>query len=170
MHSWRVLILPDLGEHHVYNQYNFDEPWDSPNNSNLLGTRCPRVFISPARADHQYAAETNYFLVVGDGTVFPTSGPPLAPGEIGDGLDNTLLIVEAQNTSHFWTEPIDIDFRNMKGTASSVGLGGTHKEGFTGAFADGVAGWFPNSIPSEQVRSMISANGGEVVDRSFFTK
>src|SRR5262245_66359 len=40
MHSWRVLILPDLDQQALYNDYNFSEPWDGPNNSRLL-TRIP---------------------------------------------------------------------------------------------------------------------------------
>lgn len=32
MHSWRVLILPYLGEEKLYAKYNISEPWDSPGN------------------------------------------------------------------------------------------------------------------------------------------
>lgn len=168
MHSWRVLILRELGEYEIYNEYKWDEPWDSENNSQLIGSRCPRVYISPARPDHQYAAEANYFLVVGDGTLFPSTGPPLGPKDLLDGRDNTLLVVEAQNTTHEWSKPIDIDFQNLKGTANSVGVGGTHSEGFTASFADGVPGWFPNSTSPEQIRSMVTIGGGEAIDRSPF--
>ncbi len=35
MHSWRVLILPYIEERDLYDQYDFDEPWDGPNNSLL---------------------------------------------------------------------------------------------------------------------------------------
>lgn len=170
MHSWRVLILQELGEYDTHNKYKFDEPWDSPDNSTLVGTQCPRVFISPARPDHQYAAESSYFLVVGDGTIFPSTTPPLTPSQIRDGQDNTLIVVEAQNTSHVWTEPIDVDFRNLKGTANSVGIGGTHTQGFTAGFADGTSAWIPNDTPTEQIRSLITVNGNEPVDRSLFTK
>jgi len=170
LHSWRVLILQELGEYDTYNRYKFDEPWDSENNSALIGSDCPRVFVSPARPDYNYAAETSYFLVVGHGTAFPSAAPPLAPKDISDGRDSTLLVVEAQNSSHEWTKPIDIDFQNLSGTANSVGMGGTHSEGFTAAFADGVAGWFPNATPPEQVRSMITISGGESVDRSPFVQ
>ncbi|MEO8497518.1 MAG: DUF1559 domain-containing protein, partial [Planctomycetota bacterium] len=37
MHSWRVLILPYLNEDGLYRRYNFDEPWDGPNNLQLAG-------------------------------------------------------------------------------------------------------------------------------------
>jgi hypothetical protein len=35
MHSWRVLILPYIGKQDLYNAYNFNEPWNGPNNSKL---------------------------------------------------------------------------------------------------------------------------------------
>jgi hypothetical protein len=33
MHSWRVLLLPFLEMQALYDQYDFNEPWDGPNNS-----------------------------------------------------------------------------------------------------------------------------------------
>ncbi|HZW34640.1 MAG TPA: DUF1559 domain-containing protein [Isosphaeraceae bacterium] len=35
MHGWRVLILPFLEQSAVYNQYDFSEPWDGPNNPRM---------------------------------------------------------------------------------------------------------------------------------------
>ena len=34
--SWRVHILPFLEEDRLYQQFNLDEPWDSPSNVRLL--------------------------------------------------------------------------------------------------------------------------------------
>ncbi|MDH3719020.1 MAG: DUF1559 domain-containing protein, partial [Planctomycetota bacterium] len=34
-HSWRVLILPFIEAEPLYAMYNFDEPWDGPNNRKL---------------------------------------------------------------------------------------------------------------------------------------
>ena len=42
-HSWRVLLLPDLGHADLYAQYRFDEPWDGPHNRQLLA-RMPAVY------------------------------------------------------------------------------------------------------------------------------
>src|SRR5438105_1376638 len=35
MHSWRVLILPYLERNDLYQQYDFNEPWNGPHNSRL---------------------------------------------------------------------------------------------------------------------------------------
>lgn len=39
MHSWRTLVLSDIGEQRLEAVYRFDEPWDSPNNQLLHSCR-----------------------------------------------------------------------------------------------------------------------------------
>src|SRR5687768_11208075 len=34
--SWRVAILPMLGEEPLYKEFHLDEPWDSPHNKPLV--------------------------------------------------------------------------------------------------------------------------------------
>ena len=47
--SWRVAILPQLGEKALFDQFKLDEPWDSPHNSKLV-ERMPAVFAAPEQA------------------------------------------------------------------------------------------------------------------------
>ena len=47
-YSWRVLILPMLGEQALYDAYDFDEPWNGPNNRKLA-SKMPAVFACPGR-------------------------------------------------------------------------------------------------------------------------
>ncbi len=63
-HSWRVAILPQLGEHELYNEYRFDEPWDSDHNKKLL-EKMPAVFRGPLDAPN--AMNTSYFGLVAIG-------------------------------------------------------------------------------------------------------
>ena len=170
MHSWRVLILEQLGEHDLQARYNFDEPWDSTNNVALLGGRCPRVYISPAISNSRSNAETNYFLVTGSGTIFPPSGP-LGPQDLSDGAGNTLLVFEAENTIIEWTKPVDIDFRKMNpriGNSGPNSIGGNHDGGATAVFADGTPAWLPDEIPPATLDTLISPAGGEPVDPTDF--
>ena len=44
--SWRVALLPYLGEEALYRQFRQDEPWDSPHNK-ALAARMPAVFETP---------------------------------------------------------------------------------------------------------------------------
>src|SRR5262245_13350021 len=47
MHSWRVLLLPYLGQKALYDKYLFGEPWDGPHNK-LLQSQTPQVYQCPA--------------------------------------------------------------------------------------------------------------------------
>ena len=71
MHSWRVLILPFLEQQALYDQYDFGEPWDGPNNIKLLGKmppffRCPSSSPGPAAS-----TATSFVVITGPGTMFP---------------------------------------------------------------------------------------------------
>ena len=70
MTSWRVLILPELGYQSLYNQYNFDEPWDSPNNL-AVAQQMPSEYGCPSDLDATSAGETSYMVIVGPETGFP---------------------------------------------------------------------------------------------------
>ena len=60
--SWRVAILPYLGEQNLYNQFKLDEPWDNDNNKKLLA-QMPAVY----GADR---VETYYQAFAGLSTAF----------------------------------------------------------------------------------------------------
>lgn len=165
MHSWRVLILEHLGETSLYNQYDFNEPWDSPANSLLLSSRTPAVYVSPANQDGRAIGETNYFLITGQGTLFPPGGP-LAPIDVKDGLDKTLLIVESDGNLIEWTQPVDIDSAKLNpriGATGSDTIGGTHSDGAAAVFADGSPAWLPNDLAPELLNALISPDGNEPI-------
>ncbi|WP_197355716.1 DUF1559 family PulG-like putative transporter [Aureliella helgolandensis] len=169
MCSWRVLILPQLGETALYQRYRFDQAWDSVENAQLFAS-CPAVYISPARDDPRLSNEANYVLLTGSGTLFPPEGP-LAPSGVLDGPSQTLLVAEVKNSIAEWSKPWDIDTRKMTAaiggspigsTASGpTSLGGNHQGGATAAMADGQAVWLPAGLAPEILNALISPAGGE---------
>ncbi|MEZ6092602.1 MAG: DUF1559 domain-containing protein, partial [Pirellulaceae bacterium] len=62
-HSWRVDLLPLLGYQDLYDQYRFDESWDSEHNASLLA-KMPDIYRSPL--DKPDSVNTSYFGVVSD--------------------------------------------------------------------------------------------------------
>ena len=109
MHSWRVLILPYLeGCESLYKQYNFNEPWDGPNNKKLLAAR-PAVFRCPGGddVDPQGATETSYVAVVG--AQRGLAGREAAESSAISRRDlETIMVVEAADAGIQWTEPKDL--------------------------------------------------------------
>lgn len=164
-HSWRVLILPQLGEYSLYNQYKFDEPWDSPTNSGIF-SKCPYVFTCPATNPSSLTGEANCFLITGPGTVSPNQPgqAPMAPRDIGDGLASTFLLVECANPIHQWTKPIDHDATGN----GPIKFGGCYNDGTAVAKADGTAVWVPFNAAPERVRAFTTPNGAENVDPDLF--
>jgi Protein of unknown function (DUF1559) len=59
LHSWRVLLLPHLGEAQLYSEFRLDEPWDSEHNKRLL-PRMPNVYASPR---HEKGDSSTFYQV-----------------------------------------------------------------------------------------------------------
>ncbi len=67
-YSWRVAILPYIEQQELYNAYNFDEPWDGPNNRKLID-KMPATYSYPG-PDGTPSSRTNssYFVFTGKST------------------------------------------------------------------------------------------------------
>ncbi|MEM7455991.1 MAG: DUF1559 domain-containing protein [Planctomycetota bacterium] len=102
-HSWRVMLLPYIGEKALFDRYRFDEPWDSPHNSKLI-PEIPYLFQSP---ESPRAGLTKAKLVVGPGTAFESDSGIRFP-DISDGLSTSLLVVEDYRNPVPWTKPEDL--------------------------------------------------------------
>jgi hypothetical protein len=156
--SWRVLILPYLGQESLYKQFHLDEPWDSQHNKQLI-PRMPAVFMSPnSKVSDQ--AKTNYLTVRGEDTAFPgTKGIGFA--EIRDGLSNTILTVEVSDAkAAAWTAPHDFLYDRQDPIHGLVGL---WPDGFLAGFADGSVRFIWSSISPADLKALFTRNGGETV-------
>jgi beta-lactamase regulating signal transducer with metallopeptidase domain len=154
-HSWRVAILPYLGQDALYNQYKLDEPWDSENNRKVLA-QMPAVYRDPS--DDRAEPYSSYFVLTGDSTVFPGSvGSKIA--DLLDGTSNTLLAVEAKRDIP-WTKPEDIAYDP---DAPLPKLGGFHPGGFNAARCDGSVRFHAESIDEATLRALATRAGSEVV-------
>jgi beta-lactamase regulating signal transducer with metallopeptidase domain/multidrug efflux pump subunit AcrA (membrane-fusion protein) len=150
--SWRVLILPQLGEEAFYKEFHLNEPWDSEHNRKLIA-RMPKVFKNPKL---NQADMTNYLAVVGKECVFNGSPKGLPIAAIADGTAHTIALVEA-NESVPWTKPQDWNFDRKRPTA---GLGSLWKDHWYAAFVDGSI-HFENSEPPDAVGIQFTRAGGE---------
>ncbi len=171
MHSWRVLILPYLGERKLYESYDLSKPWDAPENTHL-SAQMPAVFACPDDK-RQTVGETSYMLITGPGTLFPggKNGSSVTAKAIPDGAANTLLVVETNYSSQSWTEPIDLDVRTMPAQVGLLnGITGGHASGASVVFANGSPGWLPTDISKQVLDGLITPAGGEVVQGSWFTE
>jgi hypothetical protein len=157
--SWRVLLLPYLGQEALYKEFHLDESWDSPHNQALLA-RIPEVYKTPGGPTDD---KTCYLAPLGVRTIF-AQREGMALSAIRDGPKNTLLIVEADPEKAVpWTQPEDL---RIIPAQPSLGLGKLRDSQFLGVCADGVPHIFSATSDAAALRALFSANGGEKVTAS----
>lgn len=169
MHSWRVLILPFLEYGPIYDQYNFDEPWNSPGNRAVANTPIP-VFSCPSSPDSVGSTGTNYMVITGSGTVF--DGAKAAKiADITDGTSNTILVVEVTGTGTKWAEPVDLDASKLSppfsGGSGAGNAGSQHPGGMNAAVCDGSVQFLSDTIPRQTLDAMVTKAGNEPVGPSY---
>jgi RNA polymerase sigma factor (sigma-70 family) len=156
--SWRVALLPHLGEDNLYQQFKLDEPWDSEDNKKLLA-QMPEVFGPEGE-------KTYYQVFTGEGTVFDgTKG--IKERDITDSPAHTVLVVEAGQAVP-WTKPQDLPYSagrplpklGAEGAMAAIPPGHrTH--GFYILAVDGVTHRIPMRFNEKVLRSLITRAGGE---------
>ena len=159
--SWRVKLLPFIEEGNLYEQYNFDEPWDSENNMKVA-KQMPATFMNP-----QSTAQEGFTVYRGVGGVSGVMGVDdkgksvrRTFGEITDGTSNTIMFVECPDHMAVpWTKPdggIDPE------KASPQQLQGNFSGGFNVSFCDGSTYFIASSLGTETFKALLGFDDGIV--------
>ncbi|MBS0205732.1 MAG: DUF1559 domain-containing protein [Planctomycetes bacterium] len=155
--SWRVSILPFLDEAPRFNRYNSDEPWDGPQNAQLLNP-LPQTYACPSNpapaVNSCYAAMTGSDSIMG-------SGECVSISDVKDGLSSTLMIVEACKLNIVWMQPKDIDAATFTRVGDPNGISSFHVGGVNILMADGSVRFMSAATAPQVVQGMISHSGGE---------
>jgi hypothetical protein len=116
--SWRVHLLPDLGEEALYKQFKLDEPWDSLNNIQLL-KKMPAVYATPDATRRVGEGRTYYRAMTGEGgslQPFYAKQHPKAKQPLGQrladftaGASLVIMFFEASE-SISWTKPDELEW------------------------------------------------------------
>ncbi|PAY19880.1 protein kinase [Rhodopirellula sp. SM50] len=149
--SWRVAILPFVEGALLYEQYRFDEPWDSENNRKLLD-QMPEVYRSPNAPEDQPSGHTNYLGFATGNSALGTEGG-VGLRDFVDGTSNTLLLIETKNSVP-WTKPEDLSWSDDIEFFDPV----------TYLMADGSVRRTEKLDP-ELLKKLITRDGGEVIPR-----
>ncbi len=165
MHSWRVLILPWLEQQALYDQYRFDEPWNSPHNRSLA-RYMPQSYRSPTEPKSAY--RTNVVVIVGPETAFPGARSTKI-ADFKDGSANCILIAEIADSNINWMEPRDLDAATM-----SFQVNDPNKPSISAArwrepyviFADTIHAYaLPHDFKPDDLKAFTTIAGGEPVKR-----
>lgn len=130
MHSWRVLILPFMESGDLlYKRYNFNEPWDGPNNKKLLAERPPEYKCpSDPSTSAIDSTTTNYVAVVGSTAAWQRDkSTSLKDPDLQREKTTSILLIETDDSGIPWTEPRDICLDDLDAAhADSVPTVHTH--------------------------------------------
>jgi hypothetical protein len=152
--SWRVHLLPYLGEQSLYQQFHLNEAWNSPHNTTLL-SRMPNVYRMPDQPSN--ATVTHYQVFVGPQAPFDGTRQ-LGMANITDGASRTIAIVEALAPVE-WTRPADVAFPPDAVAFNGLGvLGRFGSPTFGAVLFDGTVTSYPTNMNPAQLKALITPN------------
>lgn len=172
--SWRVALLPYLGEEELYHQFKLNEPWNSKHNRKLL-EKMPAVF----KTNQFSMSRTSFRLFSGLNAPFQEKmkqGPKVE--SIVDGAANTILVTEARKTVA-WTRPEslkliqdfplpsmeDDDWNTVGGFATVTNSNDKLVQGFYALMADGAVLFFNKKTDQATRKALFTSDGREVIPR-----
>ena len=168
LHSWRVLLLPFLGEENLYSQIRLDEPWDSEWNRQFW-TKTPNIFrcaSTPIDEDEDSDTKSKlcaYSCVIGASTVFPEDGTAVTPDDLVDGASNTILYVERKKSVN-WMDPNSelteelVCEENKKIAKERENFASWHASGVLVVFCDGKRQLLSEKIDEDVLRLLLNVH------------
>ena len=153
--SWRVAILPYLDQKALYDQFRLDEPWDGPNNRNLLD-RMPAVYQGQRT---EKDGKSTIMVFTGKETPFEEG---ISYRDFGDRAPNTIMAIEAgRDKAVPWTKPEDVRFDPQNPRAA---LGNISPQYFLAAMFDCSSHVLRSDLTAETLRRLINPREGQPVD------
>ena len=151
--SWRVAVLPAIGEEELYKKFKLDEPWDSPNNIELL-KQIPPIFEDPDNPSEK----TRIQVIAGPNSFFNFS--PLIPNEKIFG--KVVLVETGPERAVPWTAPQDVVFDPAQADTFMQSLGTLSDEGLPCVMFSGQIRWLPANSPPAMLRSIFMVSKDEM--------
>ena len=105
--SWRVAILPFLGEQDLYNQFRMNEPWDSEHNRTLID-KMPKWFGDPS--GQSPAGKSTFRMVGGDGSFLSKHPNGFAVSDLTFPQGTLYMVAVTPENAVEWTRPEYLPF------------------------------------------------------------
>jgi hypothetical protein len=164
--SWRVLLLPYLGEQDLYDRFDLTKAWDDPANADLVA-QIPDVYRAEGAGEagtSGRSGDTAYAGVTGAKHVFRAGAADLDGGlprsAVIDGYTMTIGAGPVgSEVSIAWTAPDDVDTTDHSSLGDPAGFDGPGDLVTPLLFLDGTVHTFTDDTAPETVRSWSSIAG-----------
>ncbi len=158
--SWRVLLLPYLGQDALYRRFDLTKAWDDPANRRLLAS-IPAVY----RGGRRSGTNTAYAGVAGTKHLFRSAAATLGGGvrqaDVTDGTTMTAAAGPVGSAVQIpWTAPVDIDPTEHPSLGDRSGFAGAGGAATPLLFLDGSVHTIPNDAGSGLLTDWATVAGG----------
>ncbi len=174
--SWRVCILPFIGEQDLFDQFDRFKPWDDPVNLPLLD-QMPAVFRAagePSNSTHTRIA--GVFSPLDNGSTVTAFNSGIDDGvayipdvtrlrDALDGASNTLIVGEITRTDIPWTAPGDIDVLQQPDFCDPQGFDSSSSDTVNMAYMDGSVRAFSCLEDTANQANLFNSQDGMLIDR-----
>jgi hypothetical protein len=163
LYSWRVLVLPYLGQQALYDRFDKTKAWDAAENIAISNTAID-AFKSPADTAVP-ANAVSYVAVIGDDNFF-TGIKPLQFLDVLDGTSNTIALIECQGIGGSWAAPVDLkmDGLRLELGAAADQIHSPYGDGLQLLLCDGAVTFLSKDRVAALLPPMLTRGGGEVVE------
>ncbi len=156
--SWRVHLLPFLGEQSLYQQFHLDEPWDSEHNKQLIA-KIPSVYVTDLAIAERGLTQIAAPVILG--SLWAGDSKPFEFKAITDGTSRTIAAwIAPPNTAVIWTQPIEPVLEETNLMKQFFG----ESPNTTVGFLDGSVRTVSHDTEPSTLKAAITINGGELVD------
>jgi len=163
LHSWRVELLPYVGQSALYESIRLDEPWDSEHNRQFHGAavscyQCPSGELAPGH--------TTYAVVVGGQTAFD-GGEGKRLADFGPRSATMVLVAEGR-PAVCWMAPAGEIPQSLAreginlGEGTGIGMGSNHPGGCNCGLRDGSVRFVAETIDPEVLGDLLVGEAARV--------
>jgi hypothetical protein len=160
LHSWRVTLLPYLGQRELHDKIRLDEPWDSDHNRKFHDQpvpfyQCPSAGLPPGRTTYSVAVGPEMPFEANQGKKLSDFGPKSA---------RLILVVEATEAV-CWMDPTcdvpqavadaGISAGDRRSGESGIGIGSKHPGGANFGLRNGAVRFLSANMDNQIFRGLL---------------
>jgi hypothetical protein len=173
-HSWQTFVLPQIDRANLFNQIDFDVPWDDPRNTPTFQTEVP-IYLFPGNGEAVGSGGLALSHYAGNLNVLPKvkmsrENHPLRISEIYDGTSNTMVAGEVGEGFKPWGSPANLRDPSLGLNKGESSFGRASGDGAYLLFCDGSVEFVRNDVDQELLRRISLPSDGQPVDtRALFS-